>query len=298
MLAVLFWFVVVSLESTYVQFPDSVTVRAFNLGEQFALVNDLGRVKLTLRSASADMFKSMAAGDFEAYVDLAHVGTGEKKVPISVTSKNTNITIVRVEPAEISVVIEPLQKVQVPLSYRVTGNPAEGFAIDRIELDREYISIMGAESVLKKVKNATALVEFDGTEKSNFTSSVPVKVYDERDLPTSQVVVQDELVSARIFLAAKSVEKDVGVKVKFAGVLSNGFLKSTTVEPSVITVVGPPEIIETVEVIETEEVDLSLILETTTQSVALKIPVGASLKDKELLEVAVSLVIGSYTEAE
>ena len=112
------------------------------------------------------------------------------------------------------------------------------------------------------------------------------------------VVVQDELVSARIFLAAKSVEKDVGVKVKFAGVLSNGFLKSTTVEPSVITVVGPPEIIETVEVIETEEVDLSLILETTTQSVALKIPVGASLKDKELLEVAVSLVIGSYTEAE
>ena len=127
--AAIFWVFVVSMENTFYKLPDAVPVHVFNQAEDLALASEIGSVSLMLRADETVALKTLSAGDFEAYIDLKSAGAGMRNVSVFVTSKNPSVSVLKIEPSEIEVELEPVEEKLVSLEASIKGEPAHGFSI-------------------------------------------------------------------------------------------------------------------------------------------------------------------------
>lgn len=283
-LAIVFWIFVVSLENSFTAFPQEVPVQAFNLGQEFALKRALPAVKLMLRSEGGEVFRSLTAGDFEAYTDLSTLGVGKHTVSVSVTSKQPKVSVARVIPESIEVEIESLKQKAVTLKPEIIGEPAKGYTVDKIELSSAQVKVRGAESIIQNITEAKAIIRLDGTEKETVTKKVEFAL-------GSGVSFENIEVTATVTFSENAQEKIVGVKPAFTGSVPAGTLKNISVTPSVITIQGKKEALEKITAIETEPIDLSQFDSTKTITSKLRLPENVALAKGEPVNVQVTVEI-------
>ncbi|MEK7528203.1 MAG: CdaR family protein [Patescibacteria group bacterium] len=294
-LAALFWFFVVTLENDYFKLSESVPVRPFNLGEQLALVNDLGTVSLTLRASNPDVFRTLSADDFDVYVDLDSQGVGEKDLEILVRSKKPEVSVVRTEPARVTLVIEPVQTTQTALSYRLSGELRKGLAVESVSLSSQFVTVRAAESVLKNIDHAEADLKLsEQMGGGTISKDVEIVVLDSQGFPLSQAFVdKDVKVTANVTISEEKREQDVGIKADLTGSVSDGFVKSVRTTPSVVAVEGSGKLLQKIETLETEPVDLADLsgVGVQIQKRKLILPEGVSLKsgEPELIEIEITI---------
>lgn len=292
--AIVFWLFVVSIENTFFRFPQEVPIQIFNQAPELALASQLGTVRLTIRAQDANVLKTLSINDFEAYVDLRNIGAGVRRVPVSVSSKNPQISIVSAAPSEIEITLEPVRQKAVALTAEISGEPANGFRVSGNRLSKNTISVEGAESVLKQIASAKAQVNLDGNERQNVTKPTTVIVYDRAGAPLEGVKIDDNEIE--IFLTIVEVEsaKQIGIRPKITGAVSNGTVRNIQVDPAVVSIIGMREVLDRIEFLETEPVDLKdvsgNILEKTVRIV---LPEEISLAQGEKNEVKVRVEIGS-----
>lgn len=290
-LAILFWIFVVSLENTFSQFPEGISIKPFNLAEDLALSSKLGEVKLTLRAQDQLTLHRLAESDFEAYVDLKDVGAGTQEVSVLVNSKNPQINIVRVEPSAVSVTLEPVRQKIVPITADISGKPAEGFSLLSVKLSRDNVTVSGAESMLKKISYAKALVGLQGTENRDAVKPVEIEIYDEAGVVMEELKIESEDIEARLDIIEAEQTKEVGIKARFIGVLTNAVIKKVTVEPALVSIVGPKENVSSVEIVETEEIDLEGISAGFEKKAKLVLPKGVALAQGQSENILVKVQV-------
>lgn len=290
-LAIVFWIFVVSLKNAFTEFPHVVPIAVFNLGEKLAVAEIPEGVHLTLRSDNPEVFRRLQTADFEAYIDLSNIGVGEHSVSVSVTSRNPKITISRIEPEEIAVKIEPIRERIIPVSIRVEGFPVKGFEVAKKETQLSNVKVSGAESVLLKVHQAVATLTLEGNEKQNFIEKSAIKIFGVNNQPLSGLMVIPEEIEVSVELREKEQQKEVEVRPKTSGTPAAGSVKSLAVDPAVIKIQGPSELLEEISFIETEEISLAGLSESKVIQAKLKIPEGITLVEKGLKSVKVKVEI-------
>lgn len=292
--ATIFWVFVVSLENTFFKLPNEVPIQVFNRAEELALAQEPGSVRLTLRTADSLVLRNLGTGDFEAYIDLRNVGAGKIRIPVSVTSRNPQVTIVRVEPAEAEVELEPVREKILTLQTSVRGEPAEGFRVASVRLTRETITVAGAESLLKKISGAKAEIVLQGTEgagREEVRKSVEIKILDRDGVALSGITVLKNNIEAVVAFSEAESSLQIGVKAKITGAVTNGVVKKITVIPAVVLVVGNREVLSAIEVIETEPIDLKDLDVSGEKKVKLVLPEGVSLAKGEPKEAVVKVEV-------
>lgn len=290
-LAMIFWIFVVSLENTFFQFPSGIDVQAFNLAEGLALASKPGQVALALRAQDQVNPKTLSAGDFEAYIDLRNVGAGKRKVPVSVTSKNPQISVVRIVPSEIEVEIEPVRERIVNILPEVVGEPANGFVVESIKLSQNSVKISGAESLLQKISTAKARAALDGNEKANSSKTVEIKAYDRNGIALEGLEIKQSGIEAFVSISQSEGAKQIGVKARLVGAVENGVVKKVEVDPGVVSVTGLRDALESTMAIETEAVDLKEFEIAPEKKVKLVLPQGLQLAKGQSAEVTVKVTI-------
>lgn len=291
-LAVIFWFFVVSLENTFFRFPDEVPIQVFNQAQDLALATKLKAVHLAVRVADPVTLRTLSAGDFEAYIDLRNVGAGTRKVTVFVTSKNPQVSVVKIEPSEVEVVLEPLREKTVTLKVEQIGQPFKGYKIDSVVLSRDQIKVAAAESVLKKIGQVKAEVRLDGTEDSKVSKPVVVKVYDTLGVLLEGVVVKDsDSIEAIVSVSASETQRELGVRPRFLGSVTNGVVKSVSTDPAVVTVSGSRELLDSLSSLETEMIDLNSATNSFEKTIKLILPPGVQLARGQKNEVRVKVEI-------
>jgi YbbR domain-containing protein len=289
-LAMFFWIFVVSLENTFFEMPDEIPIQVFNLAPELALSTKLPSVRLTLRASDPVALRRLSPADFEAYIDLRNIGAGDRLVPILVTSKNPQVSVVKSKPAEMMVIIEPVRQKLVTVVGEVKGQPAKGFRVDAIKLFHEIIAVKGAASLLAQISTAKALIALDGTEAENTTKKAIVKVYDASGTVLEELKIEEE-VSALLTIVEVSNAKQVGVKAKITGAVVNGVVRRIEVSPAVISVKGTKEVLSQLEIVETEAIDVSSASASFEKKVRVVLPAGVSLEEGEKGEVVVKVEI-------
>lgn len=289
--ASLFWVFVVSMENTFFRLTETVPIHVFNQSEGLALTSDLGSVRLILRADDSVVIKTISSSDFEAYVDLNNAGAGSLKVPVSVTSKNPQVSVLKVEPSEVEVSLEPMEEKVIAVTPIVKGQPAKGFEFKSAKLSVQTVTVSGASSILRKIGQAKAEVKFDGTEEEDFERKANVKVYDREGNILEGVVVTTEDIKIAVKIIEIELEKQAGIKANLVGAAENIIVKRVEINPAVVSIGGSKEILSKFEVIETEKIDLKGILESFEKTVKLVLPQGISLAEGEKNEVSVKVEI-------
>lgn len=279
-LAAFFWFFIVSLESRFLQVPGEVPIQTFNLAPTTALSSELGTAKIGVRVEDTLRAANLKPEDFEAYVDLSDAGVGRSTVRVSVSSKNPSVSVVRIEPREVEVIIEPLRERLSKVSARVIGAPANGYAVESISLTPASVSVLGADAQLKRIARAEAVIKLEGAETASFTTGqLNVVFYDSSGSAMGGVQIKETALTAAVAIVATKLVKQIGVRATFSGSPQAGFVKGVEVIPALISVTGSKEKLEAVSAVETEPVDLSKESASFEKNVRIALPEGISMAE-------------------
>ena len=291
LLAVLLWVVIVSTENRFYELPTEVPVQIFNQAETVALAGKVPGVQLALRAADPLLVAKLSPQDFDAYIDLRDVGVGHRKVPVSVTSKNPLVSIFKVEPREVEIDLEPVRKKLVRLTQKVSGAPAKGFRLESVALQPPVVNVSGAESILKKIARADAVLRLSGSEQLSVNvPNVHVIFYDAAGQLIEGVTIEGD-VGALLTIVGTQTTRELSIKAVMSGSVLKGVLKSVVVEPAVINLVGEKAVLDALSVIPTEEISVKTANVSFSKMVKLVLPPGVSVAPGSPTEVKVQVNI-------
>lgn len=294
-LAIFFWFFVLTSENTFFVFPEEIPVEAFNVPEGLAAVNELGTVTLTVK-ADGEVYKTLTADQFRAYVDLQGLAAGTQTVKISVNTETSEVSIVSIDPESLSVVLEALVESEFLLSTSMEGDPATHYEASLLIDEQQTIQVRGAKSVVQQVESVVAKISLNGEETESFTKEVTLEAVDGSGNIVSNVTLTPAEVWVDVTLEQVESQKAVGVKVNVESI-SGGWVESMSAVPAIVYIQGEEEILADISTLETEEIHINKDSEKVELSVTLILPEGVTLVEGEPDEVEVTLII-SYSDEE
>jgi YbbR domain-containing protein len=295
--AIIFWVLVIGTENTFYTFPDEVQIKAFNLSDNLVVSGDLGKVKLTLKMSNREVIKTLVADDFNAYVDLQGLSEGEMEIPVLVSSKKPEVSVLKVEPSKVNVNIENRSEKEVPIDYIVKGNPKEGFLVKEVKIDKENTIIKGSQELLNDITAATVIIELKGEDK-DIKKIYPVKVLDKEGNEIFTIIVDTKEAEADIKISAVTGQKIVGVKPNIVGTPSEKvWIKSINVNPSIVVLNGSSDVLKNIEFAQTKDIDVQNLAENGTYYVNITgLPEGVSVDGNP--DVSVTIEVSTYNSAD
>jgi YbbR domain-containing protein len=124
----------------------------------------------------ASQIRSLMPENLGATIDLSGARPGTLNVPISPGAINTprNVEVISVQPPNLRVQLEPLQRKYVAIRPYLVGSPADGYVVENIEPRPDNALILGPASLVEAVSEIpTERVILTG-RASNFRETVGV----------------------------------------------------------------------------------------------------------------------------
>ncbi|MFC1599572.1 YbbR-like domain-containing protein [Patescibacteria group bacterium] len=288
--AIIFWFLVVATENTFYTFPDEIPVKAFNVPEDLVVSDELGTVKLRLKIDNRETLSNLTIDDFSAYIDLEEMQIGEREIEVEVSSKKSDINVVKVEPSKLTVKIAEKAEKEVPLESEIIGDAKEGYLVREVVTSIDRIVIKGAEKSLENIDKALLMIELDG-EDDDFTRTFEVAILDDNGEKLENVSVDEPSIEAQVKISAIADQKVAGVQPTIVGSpQENIWIKSINVEPNFVVLKGDLGVLENIEFVKTSDIDVSGISandQFTVQIIGL--PEGVEIEGSNNLTVSIEV---------
>jgi YbbR domain-containing protein len=212
-----------------------------------------------------------------------------QQLEVVVTSLRDGLEVISAEPDSVRVQLDAVETRTVPVEVDV-GTVPDGLEIDDPVVGAEEVQIRGPASVTRQVDRALALVSIPASG-IDVNASVPLTLVDVegQSVGTGQVDLEPEAVSVQIDVRPVETETTVAVRPNIEpGAPAAGFALATlSVEPSSVTIVGLPEVLEGIDSVQTAPISFDGASEDQTFEVELQLPDGITLADGEVDTVTV-----------
>lgn len=266
-----------------------ITYKIKNVPVELKNVNYIEQYKLTLipqESYYVDlMIKGVASEvynikteDFKVIADMSAyvLKNGENRIPVEIKYSPDNMSIVQNGSLWAKVVLDELIRKNVPVEINVKGTPASGYLAGNSVLKPTEVIVYGAAKYVNAVEKVSAEVDIDDAKK-DVEVSLALKAVDLAHRTLEEVKLQTDF--ADVVIPIKKV-KFVDIKVNTIDNLNKEYtLKSITSEYNKLAIVGDEEIVEKINILETEVIDLSKIDRDTSTHIALILPSGIKLQE-------------------
>ncbi len=284
--AILLWFFVVGIENSAYRFPDDVEVHAINVPQDLSLSTDLGKAKLQVRVDSS-LRKNISKNDFDVFVDLKNMHEGEQDAPIRATSKNENVTILKVEPVSVHISLETIAEKEVKINTVTVGNPKSGYVVKDIKLAQETAKIKGGKSLIDKVDHVVAQLTLDGSETSNFKGNLTLQLEGTDSTLTKNIIFTPAQVLADVTISSMLQQKTVVIKPNLVGALDPAITKVET-NPQLAVIQGKEEDLKTINSISTTPISVNNINTEKAVTTQLVVPDGITILDPNSTTITVN----------
>jgi YbbR domain-containing protein len=274
--AISVWAYVATGEAKVDRFPGRIPIEAKNIPIGMAVAEDLGSVEIQIK-APYSSWQNLSIDKFKAEVDLSGLDPGTYRTDINVSSNDSSVSIVEKSPSKVTIKLEPLITKKVPISVKIEGKPADGFATTETKTDPQDVEIRGAKSIIDNITTASAVIKLNG-ENSDIEKKVKVSAFDNSGHEAKNVIFSPDTVLVKATINRATNIKTVGIKANITGdPKENLWASGVIVTPSVAVVSGEPEILKELEHLETAKIDISNIGETLSKEVDLILPEGIAL---------------------
>ena len=231
--------------------------------------------------------------------DVTKTGEYELTLSASKATNNSDYEITKINPEKITVSFDYIYtrsfKIEA-LAPNITA--ADGFILDTpvINSDSSIIDITGPKTVVEKISRVVAQVDDKATLKNSASYSVPLKLYDQNnnEIDSEQLTLPFNEVDVTVPI---NKSKTVSVKVDFANVPE--YYKenplSYTLSVAKLNVIGPAEVIDTLDSVSLGTIDFTDITAQKTKfEFAINLPSGVKTID-DITKITCTLDLSSIS---
>lgn len=279
--------------------PDEVrspiTVPLEMIGQETSLVitNDIpSTIKVTLRAPRSVWEQLTAQQDaVRAVLDLTGLSADEHDLPVQILISVRPVQIVLVEPATVTVKLEPLAIRTLPIVLSLSGQPAIGYQAGEATIDPGEVILSGPESLVNQAARARVLVRLDGV-REGIEQAMKIEILDEQNIPLDGITINPESARANIPVSQQGGFRDVAVKVVVRGQVAAGYrLENISVFPPVVTVFAEdPELVSKLPgVLETQPLELQDAKQDIATRLSLNLPENVTIVGAQTVQVQVAI---------
>jgi YbbR domain-containing protein len=250
------------------------------------------QVSVTMRAPRSIWNELLSsASPIRAIADLSNLGTGQHTVAIQIQVAVRPVRVVSQTPAALSLNLEPLLTISLPVELSVDGQPATGFQLGEASLDPAQAVVSGPESVVSRAAHVRASLDVTDLRQS-LTASVRLAVVDEAGATLSGAVVLPDTVQVTLPLVQQSGYRAMAVKVVTVGRVASGYRPTSVAAfPAIITVYSDnlALIAELPGYVETNPLDLSGAKSDIETQLGLNLPAGVDAVGQQTVVVQVGV---------
>lgn len=229
---------------------------------------------VTLRvEGNSNYINKIKKSDFKVQVDLSEYAwkKGENKVPVSIIDYPIAVSIRNTNTLTVGINIEDMIEKSMKVTSDIKLIPKQGYFVSEAEVNPSEVKVIGAESAVNRVAK---LVVSDKKEEvfEDVVLDCTIKALDEKGNEVKEVILSEK--SANIAVKV-SKGKSVKVNVVTSGELADGLkLNSMEVVPKTVEILGPKEVLDSINEINTTVLDLGTITDSKDLNLEIVLPEG------------------------
>lgn len=214
---------------------------------------------------------NLAPADFKAVVNIPAGKTGELALPVQVNTPN-GLRINQVTPEVVNLSIDRITEKEVAVAISLRGAPGQGFIALAPFYQPDIVVARGPSRAIEAIKQATALIDIQGAV-ADVEQDLQVGV------GVSGVTLSPDNVRVVVPVVEMVSAKTVPVVIQVTGSPAAGYkVKNTASEPVSVQISGQPEILGTINNIQTGHVDITGAEQDITREVSLIVPPGLTVE--------------------
>jgi YbbR domain-containing protein len=278
-LAIAVWFFVVDVENETRTdfFPGVMSVEAVNVPQGLA-VSSLSQPQVRVRiSADKDIWNDISVSDFKATVDLSGMKQREATVSVRVTVDRGDVDVDEVDPPQVVVDLEPVITRVVPVKPREVGTVPLGYSLSDLKISPEEVGISGPASLVNLVDAAVADVNVTGL-KLSLEQELTLTARDAQGGDIDAVNLDQNTAKVSLTIVKQEFTLVYIVNPSVTGNVAPGYrVSAVEADPAFVGVSGPLEVLQSIDVLTTENIAVDGAQSDVVRSVRLRLPEGASV---------------------
>ncbi len=271
-------------------FSTRVPVQPVNVPLDLAVLGPLDSVVIRI-TAPSDLWNTLSETNFEATVDLSQAiqGLNEVQAPVQARSRDARVRILEVVPSQIRVGLDTLQRQIVPVHVNLQQTTPPGFLYKEPRVQPAQVTIIGPARLVSLVDVAAADVNLNNV-RTDLRQSFPLIPRTVRGYDISGVRIEPDQAVVEVPITRHINYVNLSVVADIKGAPATGYwVSATRVEPSVLSVVGPQDLLQPLASLKTVPVDVSNIRSSFTKIVALDLPQEINLATDNAVQVTVTI---------
>lgn len=219
-------------------------------------------------------------------LDLTNVGKGEHVLPLTAVGFPSNVEVIDIVPAQVKVVVDDLQKLELPVEIETTGKPAEGLKVGEIVTKPNRVHVTLPTRLVNEGVTVKGHVSVEGAKEA-VKKQVKLAVLDKngREL---DVEVIPRVVDVEVPITVPY--KQIPLQIRISGEPPEGYaISKVTQSVENVTVFGEQSVLDSIEFFEGPQVNIQGLTETKEYSFDLPLKNKITLVDPARVTVLVEI---------
>ena len=269
--------------------PFDIAVEGVNPAADVAIAGPIPPVRVRVE-APEDIWESLTVDDFQAAADLFGLREGTHEVEVRVITERSRVTITRVIPNTVEVVLKPLFSKSVPVTVEVVGAPPAGYQMGTPLPEVNTVLASGPEDLLTLVGQAVARVDVTGLT-ADVVQAFRLQASDALGRRVEGVELEPSLMNVRIPIRQVQFSRLLPVSPVLLGSPAVGYnVTGVSVEPAAVTALGSQEALGNLSVLRTKPIDIEGATVAVLTTVALDLPAGVTVSGNSDVTATVQIL--------
>ena len=227
--------------------------------------------------APESSWKDLSPAKFKAFVDMSGLPAGLADVPVKVNISDDQVRIVDQIPSGVSVNLEPVNVISLPVQIQVQDTPSLGYTAQSPQVEPPVVIVSGPGSLVEQAKTAIGEA-FIRNSKTTVQTASDILIKDQDGKLIRGLTVEPAIVDVAIPVEQRFGYRDVSVRASVDGRVAPGYrISNIEVTPPTVTIVGNPNILSDIGgLVETAAINLDQATEDIVRTVPLNLPNGVT----------------------
>jgi len=256
----------------------SVPVVPINVSQESYVTNDLPMISVVAEGPN-NLIIGLRDSDFVATVDLSNKREGEFTVPVEVRAPSSTIKIKSYSPESIKISLDTITTRKFPVVSEFVNAPStqSQFFPSVPVISPSSITASGPSAELSKIKRIYIEIDLSKVSVST-TLTLPVTYETVDDSTLKNVYFNPSTVVVSVNFSNETSILTVPIVPTIVNIPPEGFaIRSITVNPTVITLSAPLDVLKGITTVSTESIDVSKMTKKTEVTVKLTKINGVSM---------------------